>query len=657
MHVLRIFGLVFFSAFVVVNAGCFPKKSLPPQTVRSPETAQSLLHRAELAWQAKNFADSARLYDQLSWLQREALSEQSLRLSRERLVISLLRTRDYARARKALEMWAEREPSVKSTWPWHDFLVRSLIGQGRMSEALDVLSSLLREPEAPWDLRYAAGVRLVELHRQAHMFEDMAEALFALYAMAPNANARAELEGMAMQAAKELSDANLQRLVQGLEDETRVLFPASVFVWEQQRRVANDDVRAWPDVRSALRRLLEQGQWADRASLSAELGELERRFGPTGICVGLIVPLDGPLGETGWKVLRGAEAGRNELFSQGMDVRLEAINAMTSHLEDAIRGLDPDCAIIGGPMQREVWQRLHALELHHERTFFTFLPSLEDGLEGRDAWRFFSAPQDQVRVLADLAVRDLGLTSSGVLYPEDGFGRYMTDLFVREIEQQGGVVRRSQGYVPGNHEEWGASVASLLGVQVQQRRGRAETVRLPEPGFRALFIPDGLRQAEMLIPQLFYYDEQRLLILGPELWSQAWPRRADRIESHYFRLAVMPGAWWPDNPSPATKGLLRFAQEYGLAADFWMALGYDFVRWAVMLQQRGAVVDRNDLNVALTSADPFAWSMAPIGWDRQGMARQELYLFQPGTGPDGLIIVDPDALRARIERIGVLHRR
>ncbi len=657
MHSLRFFGFAFIAAFLVLSAGCFPKKSLPPEAVRPQETAQSLLRRADMAWQARDFAESARLYDQLAWVPREGVDEQALPLIRERLVTSLLQTRGYVQAIQTLTMWAEQDPTVKSTWPWHDSFVRAMIGQGRVTEALNHLSILLHQSDAPWDLRYAAGVRLLELHRQARMYDDMTAVFSTLYAMAPNEHARAELERMAMQAAKGLSDEELQGIGRGVQDETQLAFPGSVFAWEQQRRLAAGDARAWPGVRSALQRLLEQGQWADTAPLSAELGELQKQLGPAGMCVGLVLPLDGALGETGWKVLRGAEAGRSALFSQGLDVRLEVVNALASNPEGAIKDLDSDCAIIGGPMQREVWDRLHAAGLHRERTFFTFLPSLEDGQEGRDAWRFFSAPQDQVRALAELTVRTLGITSSGVLYPEDRFGRFMSELFAREMENQGGVVRRTHGYAPRDHGEWGKSVAALLGVEAQQRRGRAESVQLPEPGFRALFIPDGLTQAEMLIPQLFYYDEQRLLILGPELWSQAWARRADRIESQYFRLAVMPGAWWPDNPSPATKGLLRFAEEYGVAADFWMALGYDFVRWAAMLQQRQAGDDSTGLNAALSSTALFAWSMAPIGWDPQGMARQELYLFQPGTSPGELSILDPEALRVRIERIGALHRR
>lgn len=657
MHSLRFLGFAFFAVFLVLSAGCFPKKSLPPEVVRPLETAQSLLGRADRAWQARDFAQSAGLYDQLAWVPREGVEEQALPLIRERLVISLVRIRSYVQALQALKMWAEQDPRVESTWPWHDSFVHVMIGQGRMTEALDHLSTLLHQSDAPWDLRYAAGVRLVELHRQARMDDDMIAVFSTLYAMAPNEHARAELERMAMQAAKGLSDEQLQSLVRGVRDEGQLAFPGSVFAWEQQRRLAVGDARAWPGVRSSLQHLLEQGQWADTAPLSAEMGELQKQLGPTGICVGLVLPLDGALGETGWKVLRGAEAGRAALFAQGLEVRLEVVNALASNLEAAIRDLDSDCAVIGGPMQREAWDRLHASGLHRERTFFTFLPSLEEGQEGRDAWRFFSAPQDQVRALAELTVRTLGIASSGVLYPEDRFGRFMSDLFAREMEKQGGVVSRTHGYGPGDHGEWGKSVAALLGVQVQQRRGRAESVQLPEPGFRALFIPDGLTQAEMLIPQLFYYDEQRLLILGPELWSQAWARRADRIESQYFRLAVMPGAWWPDNPSTATKSLLRFAEEYGVVADFWMALGYDFVRWAAMLQQRQPVADKNGLLAALTSTTSFAWSMAPINWDPQGTARQELYLFQPGTGRDGLSILDPEALRVRVERIGALPRR
>jgi uncharacterized protein len=652
----RATGILLCFLLLAFGAGCFPKKTLPPDIPAPPaDTSQSLLRRAELAWQARNYSESARLYEQLAWEPREGVDSSALHMIRNRLVQSLLQIQRFNQAVQALKLWDERDPMVHAWWFWHDYLVRAWLGLSREMEAAEHLTQLMRQPEASWEMRYTAGVRLFELRRQTKMYAAMAEVLSALFAMAPDDKTRAELERMAMHTAKKLSGEELQALVSDLAQEEQWVFPYSVFLWEQQRRVASHDATAWPDARAMLKRLLQRGDWVDSGPLSSELSELEKSFDLPGICLGLVLPLDGPLKETGWKVLRGAEAGRSNLLFEGIEIRLEIINALSSNLVEKIRDMDAACALVGGPIQGDVWKRIHDAGLDQDRYFFTFLPSLADLQEGRDAWRFFSAPQDQVRSLAELTVHSLGIASSGVLYPEDRFGRYMTELFTREMANQGGIVRKTQGYMPGEHSDWGATVAALLGIRAQERRGRAESVELPEPGFQALFIPDSLPQAEMLLPQLFYYDEQRLLILGPELWSQAWSRRMDQIESQYFRLAVMPGAWWPGNPASPARALNRIAEEHDTVADFWMALGYDFVRWGATLALPATGRDSNAMNAILAQQGDFEWSMAPLDWDAAGVARQDLYLFWPTA--TGLGIVDPEALRFRLERVRALHHR
>lgn len=640
---------------LAVSAGCFPKKTLPLDIPRLAESVQSLIRQAEVAWQARNYAESGRLYECLAWEPQETLDPRFLPVIRDRLAQSLLQTRNFDQAGHALNRWAEHDSSVQAQWTWHDYWVRALLGQGRQTEAERHLRQLLRQPGADWKLRYPAGIRLAEMYRQARTYAPMAEVLAELFALEPDEKSRVEMERMAMQIAKGLSDGDLLPLVQSVSGEEQWTFPYSVFFWEQQRRAASLDPGAWPNVRTTLKHLLQRGKWADSATLSLELEQMEKSLGLPGMCLGLVLPLDGPLAETGWKILRGVEAGRNTLFLGGLEIRLEVLNALSSELVENIRGLDAECAVIGGPLQRETWQSIQDAGLIKERTFFAFLPSLGETQEGRQAWRFFSTPQDQVRALAALSVQTLGILSNAVLYPEDSFGRHMMELFSQEVAAQGGIVRKVQGYSPSDHGAWGGTVASLLGVQAQQRRGRAKTVQLPNPGFQALFIPDNLAQAEMLIPQLFYYDEQRLLILGPELWSHAWNRREGQREGQYFRLAVMPSAWWPENPSPAARTLIRFAEESATTADFWVALGYDFVRWAAALGQIPADAGERTLNAMLARPRDFQWSMAPLHWDSDGIARQDVYLFQPTS--TGLSILDSEALRVRLERNRTLHGR
>ncbi|WP_031387267.1 penicillin-binding protein activator [Desulfonatronum thiodismutans] len=632
---------------VFFAGGCVEKKRLPPiSPPPTEETVQGLLLQADTAWQARDYQRSRQLYDILV---SEPLAHRQLNLAWERLAISSLQTQDYVRAQDALIRWALLDPKLRLEWFWHEYRVLALLGQDKEGQAEDYLLQILRQPESPWSLRSSAGVRLSEMYRQRRDYDPLRPLFADLHAAAPDAKTRAELERVVIQIVREIPDASLQQFVEVIPPTDSATFPNAVFVWEQRRREVQKRPGDWPETWAIMQRLLQQGEWADPRPFVEDFDELQEHFGTPGICVGLVLPLDGPLAETGWKVVRGAEAGRDALEKNGYPVRLEIANSRAADMLEPLATMDPECRVIGGPIQRDAWDRMHGANLTSQRRFFTFMPTMGEAEEGRQAWRFFAGPQDQVHALADLALRQMDISGLAVLFPQDRFGEHLGEMFTREVLRMGGQVTGQQSYQPGRHEEWGDAVASLLGVQAQQRRGRQERTVLPRPPFQAVFIPDNLSDAEVLLPQFFYYDEPRLLILGPELWSQAWLQRPRHTELQYFRLAAMPGAWWPDNPTPATRSLIEVMHASGQAPDFWIALGYDFIRFAARISQAAQTSSPDRLNAHLASFKDFDWSMAPLSWNDHGHARQDLFLFQPTS--QGLNLIDPMALRNQLDRV------
>ncbi|GAB6060533.1 hypothetical protein [Desulfonatronum parangueonense] len=652
--ILRHFALIPLLCLIslMTLGGCVEKKRLPPVAPPTATTTESLVLQADRAWQAGDYQRSKQLYELLV---QEPLDRSLLTLAWERLAVSSLRTGDHARAQDALIRAALHDPTLRQHWFWHEYRVTALLGMGRDDAAEEYLRQLMTQPETPWSLRFSAGIRLSEMYRQFREYDALSSLFSTMHDMAPDDAARVEVERVAVRIAREIPDTALEHLAERVLPGEVALFPHSVFLWEQRRREVKESPEAWPQVRMTLNRLLQQGDWTDVDSFVADLEELDEQFGLPGVCVGLMVPLDGVLAETGWKIVRGAEAGRNALLEDGMTLRLEIINSQAQDMLDTLATMAPECAIVGGPVQRETWDRIHGAGLAADRNFFTFLPTMGEEQEGSLAWRFFGSPRDQVHALAGLAMHDMGIYDMAVLFPQDRFGEHMGEAFNAEVSNLGGRVRGYRSYVPGEHATWGESVAGLLGVPAQVRRGRNEEARLPNPPFQAVFIPDSLRNAEMLLPQFFYYDEQRLLILGPEIWSQAWLQRAEQMEQQYFRLAVMPGGWWSENPSTATRELMRLAEESGQPVDFWVALGYDFVRMSSRLGHTSRALSPERMNALLTDAVDIEWSMAPLSWDEQGKARQSMFLFQPTSR--GLTIMDPTALRNQIDRIRMRFSR
>jgi hypothetical protein len=362
-----------------------------------------------------------------------------------------------------------------------------------------------------------------------------------------------------------------------------------------------------------------------------------------------------------------------------MDIRL--INSEAPDLVEQIRTLPVEYAVVGGPLRKSVYDKLNSSGLTGAKPFFTFLPSLPESREGVDAWRFFPSPMDEIDVLLELATERLALRRMGVLYPNERFGYRMAELFREHVARLSGQegadvdmegassiwaavdepgaiplgIAAESSYDPADPTKWGRPVAEMLGVPNLPRGEDGEPLLPPEPDFEAVFLPDSWSHAELLIPHFFFYEEDRLLFLGPGLWEQGI-RGDDDIESRYFRLTVFPGAFFDQSGAPGTEKLRQSLDRSGLPIpDFWVALGYDFIRFASRLGEMPHVHDPEAVNALLPPAAEMNWSMAPIVWDQGGKASQKLFLFQPTDA--GIEPLDAEQLLRRLVRTRESHER
>lgn len=228
----------------------------------------------------------------------------------------------------------------------------------------------------------------------------------------------------------------------------------------------------------------------------------------------------------------------------------------------------------------------------------------------------------------------------------------MAEVFWREATAQGIAITGMESYPPNEPTQWGEAISRLLRVPEEGTEEDVEEER-PEPDFQAVFIPDSLSKAQLILPNFYYFDEDRLYFLGPELWSQGLTQ-GQEIESRYFTLAVTPGAWWPDNPAPGTNALITELDSMGQAPpDFWAALGFDFINFTSSLGTLPWDWDAELLNELLSEPMSMDWSMAPIVWDATGKARQRLFLFRPHS--KGIAQLDPEQLREKAEQVSIRH--
>lgn len=605
----------------------------------------ALQAEADKAWNERRYSQAELYYQRL--LERPDVSDAQRLTAYERLADSAFEAGHYHQALMALDAWAGASYGVRDRWEWNALYLKTLDAM----QARDKLESHMRQLLSRDDMAWSTKFRTAVWYARVHASDDAAGALDLLskyYEAAPDDEARAVYEGELATMLSGLDDVRLEHLAGEVRASDAYRFPYNLVLAERAVRHAHRSDE-WPGAWGTLRDVATHGGLADVTRLELIIADLEMRYGIPRLGVALALPLTGRYGEVGWKIARGVGAAQWSLSQQGMDVDVKIVNTDAPDWLAQIRNLPSHFAIVGGPVRVDAYKQLEESGAARGRALFAFLPSLGDSIEGRDAWRFFSSPVDQVRSMVDLAAWGMGISDFAVLYPEENFGRRMAQLFREVVVEQGAEVVAAQSYPPGNHPQWGKRIAQLLKVPSNFSENKDEP--LPEPPFGAVFIPDGWSQAQLLVPNFIFYEADSVVLLGPDLWSRALDSGRE-VEESYFRLAVCPGSWW--DQSTGAEALSGVLSAEGLGApDFWVALGYDFLRFSSRVGMLPAGFAPAEVNTRLKEAANFEFSMAPLSWDENGLVSQKLYLFNPTR--HGKELVDEGVLETRRNR--ALSRR
>ncbi|MFW5490475.1 MAG: penicillin-binding protein activator [Desulfovibrio sp.] len=666
-------GVLLCVLLILVLAGC-EKKIIGPGIAR-PEvrdvSTPKLVQEADDAWQNKDWARSELFYERL--LQRPDLEPSVMPLAHQRFTISTLNARHFHRALQACEVWGKAVPQVRLSWaPWYSTQLAAHVALKDISGARLFLGNTMADATLPEGIRTQSVNSLFDVNSLAmESAWEFARFLNPLHAKLPDDAVKARLEADTLTWMESLDNSALDEILQAGGKDNENVFPYSVSRFESAWRKADKSVKIWPTAYRQMRQAVTQGGLYDSTPLNQRLKILEDRYGLPRTGLVLALPLSGKFAAIGWKILKGAGLAQWLMLKQGVEIEVRAVNTDVPGWTDELATLPPSFGAVGGPIRKEAFQAAVKANLTGERPFFTFMPSLGEWTEGQDAWRFFGSPQDQVRSLVRLSVERLGIKDFAIVYPEETFGHRMSEIFWKEAEAAGGQVTGIAGYPPKDPTKWGASVGKLLQVppktdsepslqQLAAMDNATDYSGRKKPDFQAVFLPDGWAQASILAPQFFFFEEDRMVLLGPALWSQALTSKSQNdatgVEDTYFKLAVCPGAWWPESHTPGMTALRSGMDEAGLGTpDFWIALGFDFVRFATRLGQIPKNAGAAVVNARLANADQMDWSLAPMTWDDEGRASQWYYLFQPHS--DGLRVVDPEQLRLRTERMSRLHEQ
>lgn len=350
-------------------------------------------------------------------------------------------------------------------------------------------------------------------------------------------------------------------------------------------------------------------------------------------CVVLALPATGPYSQIAAKIKSGAQLAGKELAATGIQPRLEELNTEDSNWLQKLEQLPAECSVVGGPLQERAYLAARQAGATERRAFFVFMPVLQANDEGLHAWRFFPGPRDQIEALVNFAVDDLHVRNFGAFYPDDNYGRRMTAIFEENLAGKNATLQKTS-YNPAAPASWSRNLATLIKPEnVGQNRQP-----IPQTTFEAILLPDSWKQMDKITDSLLYNGEDRLVLLGTTLWEQGLSGKQVQKAGKYT-LAVFPAAW---DRGKAPKSLQKAAN------DFWTALGYDFVNFAV---NTGLVerLDSSRINVRANHAASHIKAMSPMHYDGQGLAHQKLYIFQ--VAPTGVKPVNVESFRQNRQAI------
>lgn len=596
---------------------------------------QMLLLRADQALEQGDTFKAENLYSRL--VHTEGLSRQKKIHALSGLALASQTNGHWENAALALGQWAGLDPKAKRDWQWQSLRLAVLWATDR-DAWLEHASSVIVDSGMPWSVRLKTVMAVTRKSVHEGRPSKAWPFLTFLYPQAQSLEQKKELEQEILDLLYNTDDQGWESISQN-PPQTGLVLNALVR-WVETMRSFDQNKTTWPEAQAQLSEILRQNQLALEDDFTAHLAELEKKYGQAVISVALCCPLSGDYAPMGWKIALGASIAQWQLELSRKNLNLYILNSDSPDWLDQLEALPSRCRLVGGPLGKKDWEALIDSPHEKKRTFFPFRSNLEPGREGKDGFRFFPGTEDQLEPLVELLQSAFGIGSYAVLSPRSAYGQRMSAAFARCVQNSTGQVVDVMMYQPHEPGSWKDVVAELL----KSAGSKGQDKQANQPEFQAVFIPDSFSQVQMLIPEFYYFDQDHLFFLGPTLWSQSGVE-ISALDRKYFQLSMMASPWLADNSRPAVQKLSQGLEDLNeREPDFWIALGYDFVRLTHTIQSQTGFDPNDDFLQRLRSVQDFSWSMAPLTWDAQGRAKQDLFVVQPGD--HGIRPVDLNRLRS-----------
>jgi len=249
---------------------------------------------------------------------------------------------------------------------------------------------------------------------------------------------------------------------------------------------------------------------------------------------------------------------------------------------------------------------------------------------GEYVFRNFLTSRKEIQNLVSYALYNLGVRHFAVLYPDTSYGSEIMNLFWDEVVKRGGEIRAAEAY-DENTTDFGEEIKRLTSVDITKKAKEKDSI--PIVDFDALFIVGSAIKAQMIAPQLAFYNVEGIRLLGMSSWNTQ-----DLLdgESEYLEGAVFTDVFFQKSYYHEVIDFMdRFYTAYGRVPDGIEALSYDAARIVADIINEGNANTRREMRDRLLELRNYRGVTGITDFSETGDAEKELYIL---TILDGEII-------------------
>jgi ABC-type branched-subunit amino acid transport system substrate-binding protein/predicted negative regulator of RcsB-dependent stress response len=381
--------------------------------------------------------------------------------------------------------------------------------------------------------------------------------------------------------------------------------------------------------------------------------------------IGVVLPLTGRFAPIGEETLRGIllAAGAFDAITPVKDrpnirISIRDTGGSPTRAAEAVRdlALQESVSAIIGPLLSEECDAAAAVAEAYRVPLLALTTRPEVARDREFVFRLRTMPKDEMQILADYAMRVLGMQRFGILYPRDAYGLGLSNMFWTAVEERGGRIVALAAYDPAavDFEEpirrligWdlltdqeklaieerddlmrsarrlAPEEATLVREEARAMLGPGEELLPPIVDFDALFIPEAYDKVVLIAPQLAFHEATGATLLGTDAWNH--PELVS-IGRRHVEGALFTASFYPNSSVDYVSDFAdRYEATYGSPADDLSAHAYDAVNLILVQLARGAR-SRSEVRDRILDIGAFPGVSGVLSMNADGNARKRPFL-------------------------------